>query len=219
VTNTNQIEVFTQGSESLVTINLSGGPFVPGATPDPGSSSEIEFTAGGNGSVNLIGGPGADRFRYMSAQGQIGLNLNAGPDDEDLDLVLLPDQDTNFTASGGPGADTIDVVGHPQVFVAAAGNRGNDTLSSRGSAVRFSALEGNAGRDRIIGGRSNDLIAPGAGPDIVEAGSGPDQIFLRHDKRRDRVDCGPGRDRVFGVLSTVVDPLDHLRSCERVKGR
>jgi hypothetical protein len=45
---------------------------------------------------------------------------------------------------------------------------------------------------------------------------------MHPDKRKDRIDCGPGRDTVhrnFGVGGIAVDPFDGLRSCERVERR
>ena len=52
----------------------------------------------------------------------------------------------------------------------------------------------------------------GRGNDIVTGGSGNDAISVR-DGRRDRVNCGRGRDRVRA------DRRDRLRGCERVRRR
>jgi Ca2+-binding RTX toxin-like protein len=222
VTNTDHVRVITRGILAEATISLAGGPFAPGATPESDLSPEIEFTIGGTGEVDLLGGRKADHFRYMSAAGQTGLNLNPGPGDEDIDLLLAPSQ-IAFVANGGPGPDTIDARAHPRVFMLAEGGGGNDTLDDRGSGLGFSLLEGNAGRDRIFGGSGGDLILPGAGADLVDAGSGHDTVFARPDKEKDRIDCGRSHDslRRFGPPhpGATADRFDRLSSCERVEGR
>lgn len=219
VTNTDHIKAIARGLGS-VDINLSGGPFAPGATLEPDTSSEIEFTVGGDSIVRVVGGPRADHFRYTTAPGGDGLNLNPGPDDQDVDVIAPnpeSEPETSFIAEGGPGPDTIDVVGRPKVDVFADGGSGNDTLSARGA--RFfgpilvgKILIGGSGRDRIIGSPSFDLISPGSGADLVKAKGGSDEIDMRPDKSRDRIDCDNGHDKVVKP-----DPFDRLRSCERVK--
>jgi hypothetical protein len=62
VTNTDQIDAVAR-SENDINISLSGGPFAPGATPDPGSTSEIEFKVSGVGTSNS----GADQRMITSA--------------------------------------------------------------------------------------------------------------------------------------------------------
>jgi hypothetical protein len=233
VANTDEIGLHTD-EEGEITIALLGGPFAPGATPESDSSSEIEFTVSGPGEIRLLGGPEADHFRFMTASGQTGVNLNPGPGDEDID-ILLPPSPVFFEASGGPGPDTIDFLGHPRLLVDAEGNGGDDTLDDRGSGLGVSVLEGNGGRDRIFGGRGRDLIIPGGGPDLVDAGSGPDAVVAEPDKQRDTIDCGAGHDRLgrrgrvkaLGIRIEIsyphseatADPFDRLRSCERVQGR
>ncbi len=77
MTTTDRIEISSRGL-SGVSIELENGPFAPGATPEEDSSSEIEFAMGGNGITLLAGRRSADHFRFMSAGGVSGLNLNPG---------------------------------------------------------------------------------------------------------------------------------------------
>jgi len=65
------------------------------------------------------------------------------------------------------------------------------------------ALSGGAGNDRLRGGRGRNHLSGGAGKDTVNA----------RNRQRDRVDCGPGRDRAS------VDRSDRVRRCERVRRR
>lgn len=222
VTNTDQITLRARGV-SEITIGLGGGPLAPGATPEPDGSSEIEIVAlGGSGTFWLNGGPGADHFRYMSEAGQSGLDLNAGPGDEDVDL-FVPSPRTEVFVEGRGGPDTIDVVAPVDVEVAAFGEGGNDTLigGTTGTAGEFTGglLEGGKGRDRIVGSPLFDFILPGPGADVVKAEGGSDAIQMSPDKRRDRIDCGGGRDVVGGPRAGKPpgDPRDRFRGCEHVQ--
>jgi hypothetical protein len=212
VTNTDRIDVRSKGL-GTVTLSLKGGPFAPGFSADPDGSSEIELSAGGDGLIALVGSSAPDHFRYMTAEGRSGLNLNPGPGDRDID-VFLPDQEaeTLFVAEGGQGRDTIDVLGRPPVGIFATGNRGDDTLVARGAGPFGAILDGGKGRDRIVGSPGFDLIVPGRGADAINALGGSDLIEMGPDRRRDRVDCGGGRDR-----ANRPEPFDRLRSCEHVR--
>jgi hypothetical protein len=71
-------------------------------------------------------------------------------------------------------------------------------------------LTGGAAAETIRGGAGNDRLSGGGGRDVLLGGRGRDLLKAR-DGERDRVDCGPGRDRA------IVDKLDRVRRCERVK--
>ena len=64
----------------------------------------------------------------------------------------------------------------------------------------------------MIGGPDRDWLVPAAGPDHVFGGRGNDVVYLTKDPRVDRVDCGGGRDKVWGV--TKRDAI--ANNCERV---
>ena len=59
------------------------------------------------------------------------------------------------------------------------------------------------------GGSGNDAIAGGLSNSIIRGGSGADRI-LAVNGRRDRINCGPGRDRA------TVDAQDSVNNCEVV---
>jgi hypothetical protein len=221
ITNTDLIKLRARGPNEIA-LDLFKGPFAPGATPEPDGSSEIEIRASGReGTFWLEGGPAAEHFRYMSSSGQNGLNLNTGPGDEDIDLLLPPKAE--LYVDGRRGSDTIDVVPPVDLEVAASGGRGNDTLLSNatedvGEFFSGSLLEGGKGRDRIVGSPLFDYILPGPGADIVEAEGGSDAIGTQLDKRRDRIDCGSGNDAVGSERrGAAVDPFDQVRRCEYVQ--
>ena len=211
VANTDQVEITAEG-EGSAWIELEGGPFAPGATAEPDGFPEVEFKIRGNGFVDFEGGPGRDHFRFMDSGRESGANLNADQD-SDLDLITLskPAPLLLVVIEGGPGADLIDAQDRPGLEIFASGGKGNDTLVAppSGSAI----LEGGRGNDRLIGGRGWDLLVPGSGADVVKALAGSDQIDMDPDRRRDRIYCGGGRDRVGKH-----DNRDRLSSCEHAKG-
>lgn len=220
ITNTDLIKLRAMGSNEVV-LDLSKGPFAPGATPEPDGSPEIEIRGSGRlGSFWLEGGPSAEHFRYMSSSGQNGLNLNTGPGDEDIDFLLPPK--VELYVDGRRGSDTIEVVPPVDLEVAAFGGSGNDTLLSdaTGDVGEFtgSLLEGGKGRDRIVGSPLSDFIFPGQGADMVEAEGGFDAISMLPDKHRDRIDCGPGNDAVGNERGeAAAEPFDQVRKCEYVQ--
>ena len=95
------------------------------------------------------------------------------------------------------------------------GDGGRDVL--RGTA-KGDRLLGRAGNDRLFGRRGHDLLVGGAGRDVARGGRGNDRIRMR-DGERDRVTCGPGRDRaVLDSADRILDarPTKPDGRCERV---
>jgi Ca2+-binding RTX toxin-like protein len=84
------------------------------------------------------------------------------------------------------------------------GGSGSDFLLGRGGPDR---LTGGSGKDRLRGGSGADWLFGGTGVDGLFGGSGSDRLAAR-DGRRERVECGPGRDRARA------DAGDHLHRCE-----
>ena len=107
---------------------------------------------------------------------------------------------------GTSNADLILAFGGPDWVVGRAGadeihgHKGQDYLS------------GGKGRDIVNGGPGRDGLAPAGGADRVFGGTGADMVYLTKDHRADRVDCGGGRDKVWGVTKRD----DVANDCERV---
>jgi Ca2+-binding RTX toxin-like protein len=95
---------------------------------------------------------------------------------------------------GGPGADTIFGLAGADIL---RGGAGNDVL------------RGGQGDDEIRGELGNDLVVGSVGHDVLHGGAGDDVVEAR-DGRRDRIRCGPGRDRV------KADRIDAVTGCETV---
>jgi Ca2+-binding RTX toxin-like protein len=93
----------------------------------------------------------------------------------------------NDCLNGGGGRDKI------------AGNGGNDQVA------------GGEGSDRLVGGAGNDRLKGGDKRDKIAGGKGKDRINAKRG-RKDKVDCGKGKD------VAVVDKRDKVRRCEKVRG-
>jgi hypothetical protein len=78
-----------------------------------------------------------------------------------------------------------------------SGLAGNDVIAGRG---RADCLSGGKGKDKLTGGKGKDKVSGGAGNDTINVADG----------KRDRVNCGKGKDTVRA------DKKDKLRGCERV---
>jgi Ca2+-binding RTX toxin-like protein len=215
VFNTDQVTVVGGISTD---ISLSGGPFAPGASPDPDGSSEIQFAAVGDGIVYVDGTAGRDVWAWGAPPPGGGpplgfpsaaLNTNFGVDgDQDVEVSADPSQIGFIVASPGRGADLVEPQPDSVGFLSFSnGGAGNDTLIGTPSG---GILEGGNGRDTIIGGARSDLISGGHGKDRISAGAGGDEIGTV-DGAKDRVACGGGRDRVRA------DAKDKLHGCELVK--
>jgi Ca2+-binding RTX toxin-like protein len=140
-----------------VTIDLSGGPFEPGMTPEPDGTSEIEFTLAvpGASTVLIAGGPSADQI----VLGVDGVNLNAAESPGDADVVIA-----------GTPAVTIQ------------GNGGNDVISVAGGAgtgaASAAALQGGADDDRLVGAIGGSAFDGGDGVDTVDYTAAPVPVVV-----------------------------------------
>ena len=137
----------------------------------------------------LIGGPGNDRMN--GGDGTDTLEGNSGND-------LALGGAGNDRANGGSGRDRL------------SGGAGNDRLNGVGGN---DSLSGGAGNDTLSGSTGNDKLSGGSGKNRYSGGSGNDTINARNRRKRETVDCGPGRDRA------TVDRGDRVKRCERVRRR
>jgi len=224
---------------SFVDLDLSGGAFAPGATPETEGASEIEIELGLDlGTADVYGTSGNDEWHWGPGGANPALNLNpreAGDRDVDVRIVGTQDAYGSLIANGGDGDDTI--IGAPNARVRGQlisfGDAGDDLLSTPAIAGEreFGAelhggpgddtiaggghddeLSGDAGNDRIDGRSGADKITAGPGRDRIAGGAGQDTISAR-DAVSEAVSCGSGRDRA------TVDTFDELRDCEQVATR
>ena len=157
-----------------------------------------DLVVGGLGQDGMSGNDGNDRLRGGAAADRLIGGL--GNDN-------LHGQSGNDRVNGERGRDRInggssnDVISAGSSNDRAAGDQGNDRVSGNSGN---DTLFGNSGRDRLIGGSGSDRISGGSGNDSVSA----------RDGRRDRINCGAGRDRVVADRRDVVS-----RNCERVRRR
>jgi RTX calcium-binding nonapeptide repeat (4 copies)/Calcineurin-like phosphoesterase len=162
----------------LLACALVAGTSGPGAWAREGTPRADVLSGVARADV-LRGTPGADVLRG-TARADV-LRAGAGRDR----VLARGGSDRVF---GGHGPD--------RVF----GGRGDDRIS--GGSGRDTLL-GGRGDDRILGGPHRDLLIGGRGRDTLSAGGGPDRVIAR-DGRRDRIACGPGRDRAALDAADVI---------------
>jgi Ca2+-binding RTX toxin-like protein len=215
VLNTDTIRVVLRhGAEA--DLRLDGGPFAPGATPEPEGVSEIEVEFRALIALpTIVGTAAAETFEWGPGGTHPGLDLNPSSDSvRDVD-VTLNGKYPALIADGAGGNDRI--VPAPDFRsraegVFSEGGKGKDLLIA--PAHTGGILDGGPGADRLIGGPSreyliggagadllrgaggDDLLEAGRGADLIFGGPGPDSIKTGHDSLRDVVRCGPGRDRL-----------------------
>lgn len=147
VTTTDSIVVDGSAGGANVTLDLSGGPFEPGMTPDPDGTSEIEITltVPGTSTVLIVGSAQADHF----VLGADGANLNAAETSADADVLIVGTP--AVTIQGMAGADTLSV----------AGGAGTGAPSS-------ATLSGGADDDLLLGGLGGSSLDGGDGVDMAD---------------------------------------------------
>lgn len=183
-------------------LDLSGGDFAPGATPEGDGSSEIEFEVdlGLAGYFWLDFGAGPDHVSAGSSGSTLGLNLNADEEVGDPDMTFAPPGVDGFGAPDprfgmGGGGDTFTSAGAP----------GFDGSFEAETSLR---VDGGPGRDELLGGPSREAFLGGGGADRISSGGGADIVEVMGGGRDD-VDCGSGRDFL------VRDRRDSARRCEK----
>lgn len=206
----------TAGGATSVSVDMSGGPFAPGFTDEPGASDEIEFAInlgdGAGDSLLLRGGPGKNAI----TAGADGANLNAAEADgvdpdvtfSGVESVTLEGAQSNDALSAGGGAGTGAPLALPAIL---NGGVGGDALVGGAGRDVFNGGEGFDTADysqandplniSIGDGFANDGRA-GEGDDVqssVEAvlgGSGDD--LIKGDASAELIDGGPGNDNLDG---------------------
>jgi glucose/arabinose dehydrogenase len=188
----------TDSRGQTVTISQDLKPKLSDPCPAPNSAQGVAPAAPRRAATcvrTVRGTRRADRLRGTSRSEALkGLAGDDRIDGLAGDDCLRGDGDDDLLR-GAAGADVL------------MGGDGRDRLVGGAGADR---LLGASGRDRLDGGAGNDSLNGGRGPDVVAGGKGNDRIDARN-RRRDRIDCGRGRDTV------LADRFDRLRNCERVR--
>jgi Ca2+-binding RTX toxin-like protein len=173
VTTTDRISVTgVPGAGEVVVMDLSGGPFEPGMTPEAQGRSEIEVAveAGGDpGDLLTIAGTGGPEV------------IRLGPEGGDLNA----DDDADVTAPG---------IGSMSVHAGA----GDDVLLGGAQALGGRTplpldLRGDLGDDELVGGTGDDALAGGEGDDVVDGAGGDDALDGGDGTDRAAFDGAPGR--------------------------
>ncbi|MGH2724512.1 MAG: calcium-binding protein [Actinomycetota bacterium] len=186
---TDLIRVFgVAGSDEQLTVDLSGGPFEPGPTPESGIPEvEIRVTFESDPG-DLVGVQGASSGEVIAIfPGGFDLNDDG---DQDLTTTGVP----SFVVHGGGGPDRLLVergVATPSLEL--HGQAGKDVVrGGDGDDV----LLGGPGDDEVRGGLGADLLLGGPDDDVLSGGGGEDE--LRGEEGDDVLRGGPRDDQLFG---------------------
>ena len=164
----------TAGSDEVVVVDLSGGPFSPGATPEASGASEVEIE------ISLEGDPG-DAVELLGNDADEALRAAAdgievtGDDDLDVLVAGIP-----LRLAGAGGNDTVRAdgaagSGPAAVAVALDGGDGNDVIAG---GDRDDRMTGGPGDDGLEGSGGNDLLAGGDGVDRATFAGAPDSMTV-----------------------------------------
>jgi len=186
VFNTDRVRVVGDGGDQTLYVDLGGGRFGPGLTPEGTRYGEVEisFEAGrGKDEIDVWGTAHADHLVASIA----GFSLNA---DGDVDGWAWGLEAVKLFGLGGPDELRVNGAGGD---ASASGDDGSDLVTG----YRFAEhLSGGFGDDVIVGGDGNDVIDAGGGEDAVRAGGGNDRIRLLDAQVERRILCGAGTDTV-----------------------
>lgn len=158
VMTTDTIAVTGSTGAETVTIDLGGGPFAPGLTPEAGDVAEIEFTvdlaAGTTDRLNITGSASADSIVFGTA----GANLNG---DRDVDVTLA--NTALFTVNAGAGADTLSGAG---------------AVGTGAAFATALTLNGEGDNDTLLSGAANDTLNGGEGTDTADYSRAPAYVVV-----------------------------------------
>jgi Ca2+-binding RTX toxin-like protein len=223
VNNTDGVDVVGDLASTFA-IDLSGGPFAPGESPEATGDAEIEFTMDTDVFyLEIDGSVGADTITL----GVNGVSLNA---DADVDVTMVDqgptgtwlgpvtfggiyggDGDDILSAAGGNGAGAAYALPNP-LFI--SGDDGNDTINGGSAPVGtdWELLVGGAGDDIISGNAGDDDIDGGNGNDTLNGGNDDDEITdtgvgtAADPTTNDTINGGPGNDPILaGAGNDVID--------------
>lgn len=188
VANTDTITVTATGVPTEIVIDLTGGPFAPGLSPEA-DGSEIEITINlptGTPTLRILGSTGVDRL----VAGAGGINLNSDETTADVDVTITGAP--TLVMDGGDGDDILSL----------AGGAGT-------GAGRQGSLLGQAGNDLLLGGVAGSTHDGGLGTDEVDY-TGATQLESANLSTGTTTHQGGGTDTLAGIENLTGSPGDDL---------
>ena len=205
-----------------------------------GGASRVTLTISLPAGLALVGPPYYERgsgcagsgtivcdldFLAPSAPTRIRFSVRATAAGEQRIAAAITSRETDANAADNSAAATIAISSPPtgqQPRTPSAKRRATQGPDRLVGTARADRLFGLGGADRLLGLGGDDVLDGGPGNDTLTGGVGRDTLHGRagndvlnaRDGRRDRVVCGPGRDRVLADRADSV-----ARDCERVARR
>ena len=205
------------GCEVLIPVTVRDNAITPERkNPQFVDPRRVEGTAT-NAGLQAAGAPGAGAVAFVDDNNADQPLRRFGKATQDNDsLGVHSNRGRSLARNGGlyglGGDDRLEGDSGPDRLF---GGRGNDGLYGRGGADQLvggrgrDTLEGGRGGDLLDAGRGNDKLNGGFGADLLRAGSGND-LVVSVGGSSDRIDCGPGYDRL------IKDSRDAYKRCERL---
>jgi Ca2+-binding RTX toxin-like protein len=156
VSNTDLIAVSSPDGFDTFTVDLSGGPFAPGATDEGNGSSEIEITVDRDAHISILGSDQADHIAIDDFEYITGLihtaDLNADESVRDDDISAGHSSDYSLIDTGA-GNDTLEMT-HTEAHV--LGGDGADVFQIA-----------DVGDIQVDGGPGSDMASYAANPSPI----------------------------------------------------
>ena len=167
VSNTDVIDVSSPDGFDMFTVDLSGGPFAPGATDEGDGSSEIEMTVGRDSHISIFGSDQADHIAiddledYEGLDNTANLNTDEAVLDDDISVGASSDYSLIDTGAGD------DTVGMARTEAQITGGDGSDVFLIEDSGdIR---IDGGAGYDMASYAANSRPISLATDGDLVIA--------------------------------------------------
>src|SRR5262245_46975571 len=221
VNNTDGITVDGDGSTGVLVLDLRGGPFAPGESPEASGTAEIEINATvGTASLSAIAFVGSDNADDIvagdnnsgatSSNGDGAVNWDG---DSDADVTFLMGSGNEvFEIDGFGGADLVSLNGGSghggpleQISTFVFGGDGNDTLTGTSFDADGTPVDSNTG-DTLAGNDGNDTLNGLGGDDQLEDDGNLDPDTTCATDELDVLNGGDGEDDLFA--GTGRDLLD-----------
>ena len=149
---------------TFITIDLSAGPFAPGATDEQDGSSEIEVDVStADQGPKLLSVTGSSLADFLAADDLTGtLNLNTDEEVPDIDVTMDAAFDL-FEIDGAGGADYIDIA---HTYAHVLGGEGNDIIGSTDNGE--AQIDGEGGGDQVtFAGSTAPIQLLGDGTNVI----------------------------------------------------
>jgi len=194
-------------TQTATTITITDKrPIAPGTGCTRVSGRSVSCPRSGVTRIDVFAGDGND---VVAPSVSVPVDIYGGDGDDRLQAGTTADGPTRFR--GGAGIDHIDYGARTNAVTVKVDARAADGEAGERDRVDpdVENITTGSGDDFVKAGNGANTISAGTGIDTIKAGGGNDIVNAADATRDERVDCGPGVDRV-----SYDRPLDTPIGCE-----